>query len=76
MCSLKLKQVKDSLNVNANVNIFDDVNVSVGEAFFLFFIYQLIYPPPHGKMSGVHLLENVGVSDHCLLLKVTDKPAL
>ena len=36
MCSLKLKQVKDSLNVNANVNIFDDVNVSVGEAFFFF----------------------------------------
>ena len=34
MCSLKLKQVKDSDNVNANVNIFDDVNVRVGEAFF------------------------------------------
>ena len=75
MCSLQLKQIKESVNVNANVNIFDDVNVSVGVAFF-FCIYQLIYPPPHGKMSGVHLLENVGVSDHCLLLKVADKPAL
>ena len=38
MCSLKLKQVKDSLNVNANVNIFDDVNVSVGEAFFFLYL--------------------------------------
>ena len=34
MCSLKLKQIKESVNVNANVNIFDDVNVRVGEAFF------------------------------------------
>ena len=74
MCSLKLKQGKDSVNVNARVNIYDDVDVSV--SFLFLCIYQFIYPPPHGKMSGVHLLENVGVSDHCLFLKVADKPAL
>ena len=36
MCSLKLKQIKESVNVNADVNIVDDVDVSVGVALFFF----------------------------------------